>query len=638
MSIYKIRYGTPEEITPFTFSPEPKTEIINISPEEKDDICFKTTAGGCVFSIKVPEDTNYYGFGLQQKGFNQKGSRLQIKTNADSNANNGSSHAPVPFCVTDKGFGIYVDSARYVSFYCGKEKKSKKSAALEKEIALSEAELYSAKKTAGEKYLVIEIPVAKGADIYIIEAESVLDTVSQYNLLSGGGCMPPLWGLGGFYRCCGRFNEEQVKALAKRMREYEIPCDILGLEPGWQTKSYSCSFLWDEQGRFPDHRNTVKELVSDNFHMNLWEHCYTHPTSPVFDELLPYSGDWLLWEGLVPDFTMPEARRIFARHQKTLVAEGVSGFKLDECDGSDYTGGWFFPDSTEFPSGIDGERYHNLLGVLYCKTMLEALEDKKTFSQVRALGALSASYPFVLYSDLYDQKDYLRATVNSGFSGILWSPEVRHAQNKEELIRRMQCVVFSAMALTNAWYLDEMPWETHGCVKEIKELLELRMSLVPYLYYQYYLYHTKGIPPVRALVCDFSDDFTKECEDEYMFGSSLLVAPILYPENKREVILPEGKWYDFYTGEERSGRFVYESKNIPVFVKDGTLLPVAKPLQYMNDESVFDITLVSYGNTENVQAYLVDTKDGSDFTPLSVLRDTTGKIGEKYNIVSHRKA
>jgi len=633
MSVYKIRYGIPEDVTPFTFSPEPLCKIIDVTAGDMPDIEFKKSLSGCVITVKVPEDTNYYGFGLQQKGFNQKGNRLQIKTNADTRTNNGNSHAPVPFCITDKGFGIYVDSARYVTFYCGKEKKSKKSDTLEKGVALSESELYSEKRTSGEKHLVIEIPVAKGADIYYITGDRILDIVASYNLLAGGGCMPPLWGLGGFYRCCGRFNEEQVLSLAKRMREYGIPCDILGLEPGWQTKSYSCSFLWDEKERFPNHKKTVEALIKANFHVNLWEHCYTHPTSPIFDELSPYSGDWLLWEGLVPDFTMPEARKIFSSQQKKLIDEGITGFKLDECDGSDYTGGWFFPDCTEFPSGIDGERYHNLLGILYCKTMLEALDGRPTFSEVRALSALSASYPFVLYSDLYDQKDYLKATVNSGFSGILWSPEVRHAENKEELIRRMQAVVFSAMALTNAWYLDEMPWETHDCVKEIKELLELRMSLIPYLYSAYYRYHKEGIPPVRALICDFTDEFTKNCDNEYMFGDSLLVAPILYPEKSREVSLPEGKWYDFYTGEEKSGTFMYESENIPVFVKDGTLLPLAKPLPYIKEDTVFEITLKEFGNTENSFCILTDRTPDGNLTPCIITKNTHGEVGENYHIL-----
>ncbi len=632
MSVYKIRYGIPEEITPFTFSPEPLCEIEEKSPEEMPDIEFRLKSTGCEICIRVKNDTDYYGFGLQQKGFNQKGNRLQIKTNADNRANNGNSHAPVPFCVTDNGFGVYVDSARYVNFYCGKEKKVKKENTLKKEVALSENELYSEKVTAGDKYLVIEIPGAKGIELYFITGDRILDIVSSYNLLSGGGVMPPLWGLGGFYRCCGEFDENQVLDIARRMREYEIPCDILGLEPGWQTKSYSCSFMWDEAGRFPNHKDMMKALTENHFHINLWEHCYTHPTSPLFDELFPYSGDYLLWEGLVPDFTIPEARKIFGSHQKKLISEGVTGFKLDECDGSDYTGGWFFPDCSEFPSGLDGERYHNLLGVLYCQTMLEALGGKPTFSEVRALSALSSSYPFVLYSDLYDQKEYLNATVNSGFSGILWSPEVRHAKDREELIRRMQMAVFSAMALTNAWYLDEMPWEMHGCIKEIKELLEIRTSLIPYLYSAYYRYYKEGIPPVRALVCEFDDEFTKNCDDEYMLGDSLLVAPILYPERSREITLPEGIWYDFYTGEEKSGTFIYESESIPVFVKAKTLLPIAKPVQFTDESTVYEITLKSYGDTKNTEITLIDSVDDKNFKAYKVNKSTVGAIGKRYII------
>lgn len=633
MSIYKIRYGSPEEVTPRTFAPKALAAIAEIPSEQMKEIEFKESVHGSYLTVKVPDDTNYYGFGLQQRGFNQRGNRLQIKTNADTRCNNGNSHAPVPFVITDKGFGIYVDSARYVTFYCGKEKKIKKTETLKTEVALSESALYEDKKTQGDKYLIAEIPVAKGVDIYYITGDRILDIVSQYNLLSGGGCMPPLWGLGGFYRCCGRFSEEQVLALAMRMREYEIPCDILGLEPGWQTKSYSCSFLWDEKGRFPNYKDTLKKLTDNNFHVNLWEHCYTHPTSPVFDALLPFSGDWLLWEGLIPDFSMPEARKIFASHQKKLIGDGVSGFKLDECDGSDYTGGWFFPDCTQFPSGLDGERYHNLLGVLYGKTMLEALEGRPTFSQIRALGALSSSYPFVLYSDLYGQEEYLKATVNSGFSGLLWSPEVRHAESKGELIRRMQMTVFSAMTLTNAWYLDEMPWETHDCIKEIKELLEIRTSLIPYLYSAYYRYHKEGIPPVRALVCEFSDEFTKNCDNEYMLGDSLLVAPILYPEGCREVTLPEGIWYDFYTGEEKSGTFIYESENMPVFVKDGTLLPVAEPVQYTDSDTVYKINLRAFGDCTETEIILVDSSDDKEFTQYKVKKDTKGNIGKRYVIL-----
>ena len=91
------------------------------------------------------------------------------------------------------------------------------------------------------------------------------------------------------------------------------------------------------------------------------------------------------------------------------------------------------------------------------KTMLKALGDNPTYSEVRSAGALCASYPFVLYSDLYDHNDFIRGVVNSGFAGILWSPEVRDAKTPKEFIRRLQTNVFSAQCLINGWYLETLP-------------------------------------------------------------------------------------------------------------------------------------------------------------------------------------
>ena len=111
---------------------------------------------------------------------------------------------------------------------------------------------------------------------------------------------------------------------------------------------------------------------------------------------------------------------------------GIDGFKADECDGSDYTGGWTFPNHAQFPSGLDGEQYHNLFGVLYAQTLMQALDGKKTLSEVRSMGSLAAPYPFVLYSDLSNIKAFLTGVVNSGFSGydveqtVGTGDEVRH--------------------------------------------------------------------------------------------------------------------------------------------------------------------------------------------------------------------
>lgn len=160
------------------------------------------------------------------------------------------------------------------------------------------------------------------------------------------------------------------------MRDEGIPLSIIGLEPGWHTHAYSCTYKWSD--KYPDPQKFVDEIRKRGLHLNLWEHAFTHPDADFHDEIAPYSGDYLVWGGVVPDFATNEARKIFADyHREKLVNLGIDGFKLDECDSSDNTGSWSFPLPTEFPSGLDGEQYHSLFGTLYAKTILDALAVRR---------------------------------------------------------------------------------------------------------------------------------------------------------------------------------------------------------------------------------------------------------------------
>lgn len=567
----KFTFGTPEKLVPSAFCDGFDYCETACSFDEKF-FSFRALSKGCVLEFPMDENIRVYGFGLQLNRFEHSGSKVTLRCNADPVTPSGETHAPVPFFVTDKGYGIYVDTARYAEFYCGRQKVTSpetESGSYTPELDVEK--LYSADRS-GNKLMSIFIPVAKGIDIYVIEGKTITDIVSQYNMLSGGGCLVPEWALGVLYRCNGTYNDRQILDIARHMRENDVPCDIIGIEPGWQTHAYSCTYKWNPE-RFPNPKEFIDELRGMDYHINLWEHAFVHPDSPVYDKLLAYSGDYTVWGGLVPDFGKPEARKIFSDYQyENLVALGVDGFKADECDGSDLTGGWSFPNHTEFPSGLDGEQYHNLFGVLYTKTLLETLRGTPTLSECRSMGALAASYPFVLYSDLYDHRAFVRGTAVSGFSGLLWSPELRGTASKEELIRRVQAIVFSAQCLVNAWNYDGIPWTVFDCEDEVKELFKLRKALVPELVEAFRLYHEKGIPPVRALVMDFTDDENvKETDDEYMFCGNMLVAPIIANTgDEREVYLPEGEWTDFYTGERvQSGRFTVNTKNIPVYRKIG---------------------------------------------------------------------
>ena len=565
----KITFGTPEKIVPSKYCKGLNYQETAIK-YNTDNFKFKTTARGCVLEFPLEFGEEVFGFGLQLKGFNHKNHKLQLRTNSDPVANTGDSHAPVPFFVTNKGYGMYFDTARYIEVCCGYGKNKNREPVENNTIIATAEDLYKKCGLRETTVMSVEIPVAKGIDVYIFEGKNILDVVSQYNMFSGGGCDVPEWGLGVLYRAYARNTGDQIIELAKYFRENDIPVDIMGLEPGWQSSSYSCSYVWDKE-RYPNYEEVIKYLRGNNFHINLWEHAFVNATSPIYKDMHDYSGDYEVWQGLIPDFATEQAQEIFAKyHKEYLVDKGIDGFKLDECDNSDFVHDWSFPNCVEFPSGMDGEQYHQMFGTLYMQTILKALGDTPTLSEVRNAGALAASYPFVLYSDLYDHQDFIRGVVNSGFSGILWTPELRDASTKKELLRRLQTTVFSVQCLINARNCPEVPWKKFDCEKEVIDLLNERHRLIPMLKRAFKEYKETGKPPVRALVADYTDDKeTYSIDDEYIFCDNLIVAPLTSKSDERKVYLPQGNWVDYWTREKvESGWFSVTTDNIPVFEKE----------------------------------------------------------------------
>ena len=273
-----------------------------------------------------------------------------------------------------------------------------------------------------------------------------------------------------------------------------------------------------------------------------------------------------------------------------------------------------------------------MFGIFYQRSLLKSLGDIRTLSEVRNSHACAAPYPFVLYSDLYNHCDFIRGLVNSGFSGLLWAPEVRHAESKEDLVRRLQTVIFSSQAIVNAWYVEEgTPWEKFDAEDEVRELMECRMSLVPYLYSAFYRYYREGIPPVRALVCDYTGDAeTYTIDNEFLFGDSMLVAPMIAGEHSRRVYLPEGIWYDYWTEKKYEGGWQdITSENIPVFVQSNRIIPVAKPVPCVPSDTVFELELRCYG--EQGACTLIEDDGETNTTAYSELNvDFSGNLQENH--------
>ncbi len=595
-------------------------------PLDISRISFQVSDRGCSLLLPLESGESIYGLGLNTKLFDmtqnkgrQTGRRVFLKPTDSPENDLGESHAPAPFYVSDKGYGVFIDTARFASFYSGNVSQVGDPVETDKgETKTSTFELYRA-RTRRVKSMLVDVPAAKGLDVYVFAGPTMLTAVERYNLFSGGGAVPPLWGLGVQYRGYAKFGSDETLALAARVRAERMPCDVWGVEPGWQSRTYSCSFVWNTN-HFPDPDGFLGKMRAMGYRLNFWEHAFTHPSSPIYAELKPWSGNYLVWNGLVPDFATPQGRKIFLKQNNAaLFDRQVEGVKLDECDYQPESATPFsFPLATAFPSGLDGEIMHSLFGLLYQQTMLVPYREKslRTWGLVRNSHALASSLPYVLYSDSYDHRCFVRGLVNEGFSGLLWTPEVRDAGSIEDLYRRIETVIFSPDGLINAWFIPNLPWDqvnreknNHGefmpereaVTDGVRKLLQLRMSFIPYLYTAFNEYHFSGKPPIRALVLDWPDDpGVRQLDDQFMFGDSVLVAPMFAGQSKRPVYLPAGDWYDFWTHAKLSGRTTIEATNgaeqIPLFIKGGTLLPLAGPVEFIRPDTCFDITVNIVGD------------------------------------------
>ncbi len=654
--VWKFTVGTPEKITPQSIrSIKPSTKGLQELPAV--DRCPVGISGsvsqrGVLVKLPLKPNEFVYGLGLQLQSFQQRGLKKMLRVNADPAMDTGDSHAPVPFFVTTSGYGILIDTARYASIYIGNKKRRPNlpvQDAKQREGMNALNGAYELQDMTGENEILIEVPRVQGVDVYIFGGPNMIGAVQRYNLFAGGGALPPRWGLGFWYRAQADFSQEQVTEMAGYFRDSKIPCDVLGLEPHWQTAAYSCSYVWSDL--FPQPAQMLKELKEDHFRVNLWEHAFVNPGSPIYKDLLPHSGDYEVWGGLVPDFITSKGQKIYADfHRKEHVDLGVSGYKADECDNSDYTGNWSFPEISRFPSGADGEQMHCLLGIRYQDTItgIYREKDERTYGLVRSSGALASPYPFAIYSDLYDHRNFIRGVAQSGFSGLLWTPEVRHAKSNEDLIRRLQTVIFSPLAMVNAWYLKNAPWKqieqkanNEGRFAEnwqqleaqCREIIELRMKLVPYIYSAFVNYHLNGTPPFRALVLDYPNDAAvTNIDNQFMVGENMLVAPVVEDEKNRTVYLPEGDWYHLFTHKHYSGKSEYNIDvpidQIPVFIKGGTILPLAQPTLHTDDPDSYKLTALVFG--ENVKPAILFEDNGTlnaEILPVKLEWNNTNRKG-----------
>src|SRR5215207_2031452 len=349
--VWRARVGRPEGLTLLgAAGARPALGALAKMPDAPfplDEKLIEARRWGWKTAVRFPLalDEEVYGLGVDFKTMRRTGTTFQLHVDHWGGVT-GRTHAPVPLYVSSKGYAVRFNSARSLDVSVG---LGVRLAAKEKPPVID--------RTTGKGWAALPrsdsveaLANAEGMEVFVFAGPTMLDAVRRYNLFSGGGALPPKWGLGFLARTPTRYGAGQALDEIEQFRKQGIPLDMLGLEPGWHDQAYPCSFEWDA-ARFPDPSKFLSAVERRHVRVNLWFNPYVSPTAPLYQKLLPYAGTHLVWNGIVPDFSIPEARKVFADHLVEKVVKvnpnAVGGFKIDEVDGYDR---YLWPDTATFPS------------------------------------------------------------------------------------------------------------------------------------------------------------------------------------------------------------------------------------------------------------------------------------------------
>ncbi|AWI10258.1 TIM-barrel domain-containing protein [Ereboglobus luteus] len=667
--VWKAVIGTPDDYTLLGAAGNfaPLKDALAAMPAAKfplhrDEIIGRLVNGKTTLRFPLGNREDIYGLGVEFSSVHRNGQIFQLHVDHYSQKQNisGRTHAPVPFYISDKGYGVFINAARYLNVNVGVsvrlDSKNKPEPVDRNPVVPEKTKWSSMPRSDSIEFLV----PAAGAEVYVFAGPTPMDAVRRYNLFCGGGALPPKWGLGFMSRMPAKTTADEALAEVRRFREKGFPLDMLGLEPGWHSASYPCTFEWNKD-RFPEPEKFLAELEKLNASANLWFNPYVSPRSTeLHGKLLPYAADHLVWNGIVPDYTMPEARKIFSDHiTKNVIRShpaGLGGFKIDEVDGYDR---YLWADVTIFPSGRDAEQLRQTYGLLMQKMVYDIYRglNRRTFGQVRGSNGGASPLGFGIYNDNYNYNDYITAVGNASFAGVLWSPEVRGSKGLDQL-RRIQAVCWSPLALLNGWNSTAKLWDSEQYAADVRDAIVLRMRLLPYWYASFAQYRYEGTPVIRPMqllggmklavttetgkLDDTENPYelgkVSEVRDQYMVGDNILVAPISASVKERKVILPPGKWYDFYTGKyvgaNETITVTPPPSQIPLFVRDGGIVPMVPERHWApGPDEMLPLEVRHYGAAPG--SYAVYDDDGVTFdhergdfswTTLEVKRDAKGKL------------
>ncbi|MGM9617438.1 alpha-xylosidase [Butyricicoccus sp.] len=547
-----------------------------------------------------------YGMGEQFTPFVRNGQSVDI-WNCDGGTSTDQSYKNIPFYLSNRGYGIYVNHTENVSFEIATE-------------AVDKAEF--------------SVP-GETLDYFFIGAEDMKGVLRKYTGLTGRAPLPAPWTFGLWLSTSftTSYDEDTVMHFIDGMLERGIPLKVFHFDSFWMKEFHWCDFEWDSRV-FPDPEGMLRRIKDKGLKICVWINPYIGQASHLFREGMEKGyflkrpdgsvWQWDMWQpGMaIVDFTNPEACQWYQEKLERLVDMGVDCFKTDF--------GERIPTDCVYANGMDPVKMHNYYTYLYNKTVYELLQRKKgadnavVFARSATVGG--QKFPVHWGGDCWSNYTAMEQSLRGGLSLMMsgfgfWSHDIGgFEQTSTADVYKRWCAfgLLSSHSRLHGSTSYRVPWVyDEEAVDVVRFFTRLKARLMPYLYGAAVQAHTEGIPMMRSMVLEFPEDHMCQYLDkQYMLGDSLLVAPIFNEDSVGEYYLPEGLWTNFFTGEQQEGGKWYKNIcgycDIPLWVRPNSIVAVGAhddgPEYDYADGATLRVYAVQDGKTAETTIYGMDGK------------------------------
>lgn len=559
---------------------------------------YETRSKHSAISFDIQPDEHFYGGGESFTRLDKSGQRLTLFTKDPHGSETREMYKPIPFYMSSRGYGVFAHTSTPCVFDFGSD--------------------YQESQTifAGENAL----------DLFFISG-TPKEVLTGYTYLTGKSPVPPLWSFGLWMSRITYQSEEEVREVAGKLKENQIPCDVIHLDTGWFEEEWNCDYQFSHK-RFPDPQKMMKDLKEEGYRICLWQLPYFTPANRLFKELHDEKLAILNADGALPcddavlDFSNPETVTWYQEKLKNLFDLGVSAIKADFGEAAPVAGAYH--------SGRSGFYEHNLYPLRYNKAVFDAAKKFAGEAVIWARSAWAGSqrYPIHWGGDTENTDmgmlSVLRGGLSLGMSGFsYWSHDIGGfvRQTPEELYRRWMFMGIFTSHMRCHGAAPKEPWAfSDGFLDLFRRQMQFRYRIMPYIMGQAMKCSKWGYPMMRAMFLEFPDDpGCRSIEDQYMFGDDILVAPLFTESRERNVYLPEGVWIELFT------RRIYESGWSKIqagdmegiaLVREGTVIPMVdislttdgidwstvQYYWYTQKEENIRGTMVGYPNRQTVPA------------------------------------